>query len=39
MGQIYTCIVSFSSHKNHKRGVWKDGNDDPICETAKETQM
>ena len=20
-------------------GIWKDGNDDPISETAKETQM
>ena len=20
-------------------GIWKDGNDDPICKTAKETQM
>ena len=20
-------------------GIWKDGNDDPICETVKETQM
>ena len=20
-------------------GIYKDGNDDPICETAKETQM
>ena len=20
-------------------GIWKDGNNDPICETAKETQM
>ena len=23
----------------HKYGIQKDGNDDPICETAKETQM
>ena len=23
----------------HVYGIWKDGNDDPICETAKETQM
>ena len=23
----------------HIYGVYKDGNDDPICETAKETQM
>ena len=23
----------------HIYGIWKDGNDDPICETAKETQM
>ena len=23
----------------HIYGVSKDGNDDPICETAKETQM
>jgi len=20
-------------------GIWKDGNNDPICKTAKETQM
>ena len=20
-------------------GIWKDGNDDPICETAKETDV
>jgi len=23
----------------HLYGIWKDGNDDPICQTAKETQM
>ena len=23
----------------HVYGIQKDGNDDPICETAKETQM
>ena len=23
----------------HIYGIWKDGNDDPICETANETQM
>ena len=23
----------------HIYGIWKDGNDNPICETAKETQM
>ena len=23
----------------HIYGIQKDGNDDPICETAKETQM
>ena len=23
----------------HIFGIWKDGNDDPIYETAKETQM
>ena len=23
----------------HIYGIFKDGNDDPICETAKETQM
>ena len=23
----------------HIYGIWKDGNDDPICETAKETQL
>ena len=23
----------------HIYGIYKDGNDDPICETAKDTQM
>ena len=23
----------------HIYGLWKDGNDNPVCETAKETQM
>ena len=23
----------------HIYGIWKDGNNDPICETAKETQI
>ena len=23
----------------HIYGIWKDGNNDPICKTAKETQM
>ena len=23
----------------HTYGIWKDGNDNPVCETAKETQM
>ena len=23
----------------HIYGIWKDGNDDPISETAKETQI
>ena len=23
----------------HIYGIYKDGNDDPICETAKETQI
>ena len=23
----------------HVYGIYKDGNDDPICETAEETQM
>ena len=23
----------------HIYGVWKDGNNDPICEAAKETQI
>ena len=23
----------------HIYGIQKDGNDDPVCETAKETQM
>ena len=23
----------------HIYGIWKDGNDDPVCEAAKETQM
>ena len=27
------------SIKTHTYEIQKDGNDDPICETAKETQM
>ena len=27
------------SISTHIYGIQKDGNDDPICETAKETQM
>ena len=23
----------------HVYGIWKDGNDDPVCKTAKKTQM
>ena len=23
----------------HIYGIWKDGNDNPVCETAKETQI
>ena len=23
----------------HIYGIWKDGNNNPVCETAKETQM
>ena len=23
----------------HIYGIWKDGNDDPVCKTAKKTQM
>ena len=23
----------------HMYGIWKDGNDDPVCKTAKKTQM
>ena len=23
----------------HIYGIWREGNDNPICETAKETQM
>ena len=23
----------------HICGIWKDGNDNPVCETAKETQI
>ena len=23
----------------HIHGIWIDGNDDPVCKTAKETQM
>ena len=23
----------------HIYGIWKDGNDNPVCETAKETQL
>ena len=42
------CIIqSEVSHKEkyqysiltHVYGIYKDGNDDPICETAKETQI
>ena len=29
----------FSLFSMHIFGIWKDGNDNPICETAKETQM
>ena len=25
--------------KRNLYGIYKDGNDDPICETAKETQV
>ena len=40
-------IQSEVSHKEkhqesiltHIYGIWKDGNDDPICETTKETHM
>ena len=40
-------IQSEASHKEkhqysiltHIYGIWKDGNDNPVCETAKETQM
>ena len=40
-------IWSEASHKEkhqysmlmHICGIWKDGNDDPICQIAKETQM
>ena len=28
-----------SSILTHIYGIWKDGNDDPICRAAKETQM
>ena len=28
-----------SSILTHIYGIWKDGNNDPICKTAKETQM
>ena len=35
-----------SQKQNHQKsilthiyGIWKDGNDNPVCETAKETQM
>ena len=28
-----------NSMLTHIYGILKDGNDDPICETAKETQM
>ena len=26
-------------HKFHIYGIQKDGNDNPVCETVKETQM
>ena len=30
----YQCSI-----RMHIYGIYKDGNDNPICETAKETQM
>ena len=32
-------IVTLEIHTLHIYGIYKDGNDNPICETAKETQM
>ena len=29
----------YSKYINHIYGIQKDGNDDPICKTVKETQM
>ena len=31
--------VSQKEKQVHIYGIYKDGNDDPICKTAKETQM
>ena len=31
--------VSQKEKQVHIYGIYKDGNDDPICETAKETQI
>ena len=28
-----------SQKEKYQYGIYKDGNDDPICKTAKETQM
>ena len=33
--RYYTVLVFYLSGLLH----WKDGNDNPICETEKETQM
>ena len=31
--------VNFYSILTHICGIYKDGNNNPVCETAKETQM
>ena len=40
---IYSEVSQKEKHQYsilmHIFGIWKDGNDDPIYETAKETQM
>ena len=35
----YSILKHQYSILKHIYRIWKDGNDDPICETAKETQI
>ena len=40
---IYSEVSQKEKHQYsiliHIYGIWKDGNDDPICKTVKETQI